>query len=101
MEEVQAAYVPTRLRVDAQVKASQPKQVLALNWMGHKHSDILDMYVTIFDEAADSAMQTINYSRPTTSAPTTDGRSQISMNGIIGVVGGPRSRGGDKHSSRL
>lgn len=46
----------------------------ALNWMGHKNSDILDMYVTMYDDAADMAMQTISYSRPTaaTSQHVTD-----------------------------
>jgi integrase len=42
----------------------------ALNWMGHKSSDILDMYVTMHDDAADMAMQTISYSRPANSVPT-------------------------------
>jgi integrase len=34
----------------------------ALDCMGHKSSDILDMYVTLFDDAADSAIKLIDYS---------------------------------------
>ncbi len=43
----------------------------ALNWMGHKNSDILDMYVTMYDDAADQAMQTISYARPMNAAAAT------------------------------
>lgn len=35
----------------------------ALNWMGHKRSDILDMYITMYDEVQEQAMSTINYDR--------------------------------------
>jgi len=33
----------------------------ALKWMGHKSSDILDMYVTMYDDAAAEAMKSIEY----------------------------------------
>lgn len=36
----------------------------ALNWMGHRSSDILDMYVTQFDEVAEQAIATIKYGHP-------------------------------------
>jgi len=29
--------------------------------MGHKRSDILDMYITMYDTASEGAIQTINY----------------------------------------
>jgi integrase len=33
----------------------------ALEWMGHKSSDILDLYYTMFDETAEAAIRTIDY----------------------------------------
>ena len=33
----------------------------ALEWMGHKNSDILDLYYTMFDETAEAAIRTIQY----------------------------------------
>ncbi len=33
----------------------------ALEWMGHKSSDILDLYYTMYDDTAEVAMATINY----------------------------------------
>ena len=35
----------------------------ALEWMGHRSSDILDLYYTMFDDTAEAAMRTIEYSR--------------------------------------
>ena len=37
----------------------------ALDWMGHRNSDILDLYYTAFDDTAEAAMRTIEYSEPT------------------------------------
>ena len=33
----------------------------ALDWMGHKSSDILDLYYTMFDDTAEVAIRTIDY----------------------------------------
>lgn len=33
----------------------------ALEWMGHRSSDILDLYYTMYDETAEAAIKTINY----------------------------------------
>jgi len=33
----------------------------ALEWMGHRSSEILDMYYSMFDDTADAAMGTIDY----------------------------------------
>jgi hypothetical protein len=33
----------------------------ALEWMGHKSSDILDLYYTQFDDVAEQAIRTIAY----------------------------------------
>ena len=40
---------------------SQVSYRYALGWMGHKRSDILDMYITMYDTASEGAIQTINY----------------------------------------
>jgi len=49
---------------------SQVSYRYALGWMGHKRSDILDMYITMYDTAAEGAMQTINYESRPAAAPT-------------------------------
>jgi hypothetical protein len=36
----------------------------ALEWMGHKSSEILDLYYTMFDDVADQAMAGITYAKP-------------------------------------
>ena len=36
----------------------------ALNWMGHRRSDILDMYITMYDDAAEAAIAQIQYTPP-------------------------------------
>ena len=36
----------------------------ALEWMGHRSSDILDLYYTMFDDTAEAAMRSINYPTP-------------------------------------
>lgn len=36
----------------------------ALDWMGHKSSDILDMYFTMYDGAAEKAILTVSYNAP-------------------------------------
>jgi integrase/recombinase XerD len=36
----------------------------ALTWMGHSSSEILDLYYSMFDETAELAMKTIQYSKP-------------------------------------
>jgi integrase len=36
----------------------------ALEWMGHRSSDILDLYYTMFDPDAHAAMKTLVYSQP-------------------------------------
>jgi integrase len=43
----------------------------ALEWMGHKSSDILDLYYTMYDETAEAAMATIDYAghRPNANTP--------------------------------
>ena len=43
----------------------------ALEWMGHKSSDILDLYYTMYDETAEAAMATIDYAthRPSANTP--------------------------------
>ena len=42
----------------------------ALEWMGHKSSDILDLYYTMFDETAEAAIRTIEYAaKPQKKAP--------------------------------
>ncbi len=33
----------------------------ALEWMGHRSSDILDLYYTMFDDTAETAIKTIEY----------------------------------------
>jgi hypothetical protein len=33
----------------------------ALEWMGHRSSETLDLYYTLFDESAEAAMATIDY----------------------------------------
>ncbi len=40
---------------------SQVSVKYALNWMGHRNSDILDMYITMFNETQEMAIRTINY----------------------------------------
>ena len=37
----------------------------ALNWLGHKSSDIFDHYVTLYDEDAEAAMASIGFNRAT------------------------------------
>ena len=48
----------------------------ALEWMGHKSSDILDLYYRQFDDVAEQAMKTIQYTPagppPTSPTPVTD-----------------------------
>jgi len=43
----------------------------ALEWMGHKSSDILDLYYTMYDDTAEAAMATIDYAthRPSANTP--------------------------------
>ncbi len=43
----------------------------ALEWMGHKSSDILDLYYTMYDDTAEAAMATIDYAshRPNANTP--------------------------------
>lgn len=43
----------------------------ALEWMGHKSSDILDLYYTMYDDTAETAMATIDYTayRPSANTP--------------------------------
>lgn len=41
----------------------------ALNWMGHRRSDILDLYISMCDDAAESAIAQIQYTSPS-SPPT-------------------------------
>jgi integrase len=43
----------------------------ALTWMGHKSSDVLDMYYTMFDDTAHKAIETIDYASrdPVPTAP--------------------------------
>lgn len=52
----------------------------ALDWMGHKSSDILDMYVTQFDAAAEHAIGTINYPVATARATGSSKESSSSQN---------------------
>jgi integrase len=40
---------------------SQVSSKYALRWMGHQNSEILDMYTTIYDDVAATAISTINY----------------------------------------
>jgi integrase len=40
----------------------------ALEWMGHRDSDILDLYYKMYDDVAERAMSTIVYKVPTTPA---------------------------------
>lgn len=42
----------------------------ALEWMGHKSSKILDLYYTMFDETAETAMATIEYMEKSPSSNT-------------------------------
>ena len=44
----------------------------ALEWMGHRSSDILDLYYTMFDDTAEAAMRTIQYSWLGESIPAGD-----------------------------
>ena len=39
----------------------------ALEWMGHKSSDILDMYYKMYDDVADKAMAAISFALPNSS----------------------------------
>jgi integrase len=50
---------------------SQVSAKYALNWMGHKSSEILDMYITMYDSTAESAMRTISYGGPAQPATAT------------------------------
>jgi integrase len=42
----------------------------ALEWMGHRNSDILDLYYTMFDDTAEAAIKTIEYTSNKPAAAT-------------------------------
>ena len=41
--------------------SAQVSYKYVLDWMGHKSSDILDMYFTMYDTAAEKAILTVDY----------------------------------------